>query len=841
MKKLLLIAFAVIMTAGLLAQSPYKGKPWNGTPWEFKADNSHNFGPNGRVILWKYDIGPAINPAPEETGNQPSDGGDFVVEPHNNLEWVTGMRDGRWRVRTDDETRRLDSAAALEIELDPTDISLMDGENGWSNFNWDPVKNRPRDGGIWPRFTVNFEKGKYRFINRGFPNTNGNFNIYIRLRDTATMEVVHEIESFNNLGDLGTVTTALGQDPGTETHPRYALLPNTEDPQQVWYAANKVFDLEGPFIFEFVLHGSGASGGQASEFTWENLPENAPGNLTLVSAGDIQGCDGSTVLTASADEDPEAPGATVEYKFSRGGYTLQDWSADTDLEVFWPGEYKVHARLVDYVVEVEASVMVSKVGCAPTPYGGTAQAIPGMLEFEYFDLGGDGVAYNEVNSPLVNDKSWMQRNGEERGLMGVDLDSTGVDTIAVDNTINNVVSRSSDAPANINKGEWFVYSVSVGEAADYSVNLKYNSDGTNTSKTIWMELWEDDLSAIVDSFYFPVTGTWDIFGHQDSVPEGLLFADKWWDTTFMHAVALPAGDFKMRLSPGTNNMNLDKLTFAKLDPVAPVVNVELTEVMQTVPFALTAGNKNVLAYLVPRGTAADAASIRGAAVDMLSIWVDQKGESGAKLATDEVAAGDYTFYGIDNIDQVSAGVDVTVLALERPTVTLSADRVLPGFPIQITMSTDGIVRVYPEGTDAIATDTVDAILVDTCMANTPLDFSTAGLDTAMYVIFGTSTEPASMGVMSEAVGLEITVHVGVEEDRETEQISVYPTLVDNQLFVYTSSPAAEVEIFSIVGVRVRHLSSFGGGGIDLSELQDGMYVVRVTADRQRDTVRIIKR
>lgn len=840
MKRILLVAITAILAVGLFAQSPYKGTPWKGTPWEFKADNTHNFGPEGRVILWKYDVGPAINPAPEETGNQPSDGGDFSVEPEDNLEWVIGMRDGRWRVREDDETRRLDSAAALGIELDPTDISLMDGDLGWSQFNWDPVLDRPRDGGIWPRFTITFEPGLYRFINRGFPNTNGNFNLVATLRDTSTMEIVWTSGSYNNVGDAGVNSVDLGVDPGTESGPLYTLLPNTGADNQHWYANTEVLELEGPYIMEIVLWGSGALGGQVSEFTWQNLPENKPTNLVLTSAGDIDGCDGSTLLTATAEGDPELAGVEVEYKFSRGGFTLQDWSTDTDVEVFWPGEYKVQARLVGYVVEESATVDVQKINCAPTAYEGTAQALPGALEFEWFDLGGDGVAYNEVSSPLVNDKSWQERNDEEFGLMGVDLDSTGVDTVSLDNTINNVLSKSQGDPADVNDGEWFIYSVDVAESADYSVNLKYNSDGTNVSKDLWIELWEDDLSAIVDSFQFPVTGTWDIFGGSENVPEGLLFQDKWWDTVYAHAVAIPQGSYKLRISPSTNNMNLDKLVFTKLDPVAPVLNVEVDQVMQTVPFTVSAGNKNVTAYMVPTGTATDAASIKTAAIISGKVWVDEEGQSGISVPTDEVTPGDYVMYGIDNIDQVSAGVDVTVLELVRPELTLTADQVLPGFPIEVTMSTDGIVRLYPTETTVEATDTVAALLVDTVVANVPKQISSAGLDLGYYVFYGTSTQSESDGIMTDSVRLRITTVIENVEENAASRIRVYPTVVNNRLFVDSDMPAVDVELYSIVGIRVKEVRDHAGGAIELSSLDQGIYIVRVTAGEDRSTFQIIK-
>jgi hypothetical protein len=88
--------------------------------------------------------------------------------------------------------------------------------------------------------------------------------------------------------------------------------------------------------------------------------------------------------------------------------------------------------------------------------------------------------------------------------------------------------------------------------------------------------------------------------------------------------------------------------------------------------------------------------------------------------------------------------------------------------------------------------------------------------------------------------VEITTTISIGEQPQATQISVYPTLVENSLFVYTSEPVSDVDIYSIMGVRVKSFHDHAGGAIDLSDLQRGMYIIRVSTEMEKSTLRIIK-
>jgi hypothetical protein len=153
------------------------------------------------------------------------------------------------------------------------------------------------------------------------------------------------------------------------------------------------------------------------------------------------------------------------------------------------------------------------------PYGGTAAAVPGTVQAENYDTGGQGVAYNVT---AVNGSSNSYRSD------GVDLEAT------------------SDTGGGYDlgwtgSGQWFNYTVDVATAGTYTVGLRLaapaavadalhidNSSGTNLS---------GDVAA-------PATG-----GYQT------------WSTVNA-TVTLPAGTQTLTVDQDAAGWNINYLTFA---------------------------------------------------------------------------------------------------------------------------------------------------------------------------------------------------------------------------------------------------------------------------------------
>ncbi len=155
-----------------------------------------------------------------------------------------------------------------------------------------------------------------------------------------------------------------------------------------------------------------------------------------------------------------------------------------------------------------------------TPYNGTPFAIPGKIEAEEFDLGGEGVAYHD------NDE--QNRNGGSRNE-GVDMSNTAI--------------------GYTQSGEWLKYSVEVQADGNYDI-YAYVASGAQGSS---FQLLMDD-EEITDVVSVPNTGDWDTY---ETVKAGTAALEKgahvlqlkitgdWLDMDYMEFKALAQTDVQM--------------------------------------------------------------------------------------------------------------------------------------------------------------------------------------------------------------------------------------------------------------------------------------------------------
>ncbi|MFJ9520072.1 discoidin domain-containing protein [Kitasatospora sp. NPDC101801] len=158
-------------------------------------------------------------------------------------------------------------------------------------------------------------------------------------------------------------------------------------------------------------------------------------------------------------------------------------------------------------------------GTTPTgPYGGTPAAVPGTVQAENYDTGGQGVAYN-VGS--------VNGNGTAYRSDGVDLEAT------------------SDTGGGWNlgwtgAGQWFRHTVDVAAAGRYSVGLRLAAPAAVTGALHLSDASGADLSGAVN---VPATGGW----------------QSW--TTVTANVTLPAGRQVLTIRQDSGGWNLNQLTF----------------------------------------------------------------------------------------------------------------------------------------------------------------------------------------------------------------------------------------------------------------------------------------
>lgn len=170
-------------------------------------------------------------------------------------------------------------------------------------------------------------------------------------------------------------------------------------------------------------------------------------------------------------------------------------------------------------------------GGSQAPYGGTPRAIPGTIQIEDFDTGGEGVAYRDLDTA---------NNGGAYRTEGVDIQVT------------------ADAGGGYDvgwtrAGEWLEYTVNVGSSGTYTLAARVASNGPGG--TFHVEFNGVDKTGVIVA---PNTGSW----------------QNW--TTLTKTVSLSAGAQVMRIAMDANgatgsiaNINYVRLTAMQAPPPPP--------------------------------------------------------------------------------------------------------------------------------------------------------------------------------------------------------------------------------------------------------------------------------
>jgi hypothetical protein len=190
-------------------------------------------------------------------------------------------------------------------------------------------------------------------------------------------------------------------------------------------------------------------------------------------------------------------------------------------------------------------------------WSGIPQSIPGKIECEYYDLGGEGVAYHDSDS--VNNGSGRLNpvNGdplnEFRLNEGVDISYTKSRDID-NNPFNKVEPEMGKLYVGWTvPGEWINYSVEVKESGKYKVGIMYTASGEGQIK-----LAIDNLD-ITPSLLIPST-------RNDEEPVSWRQWHHWNRIDSLAIVEIEKGSHILKLSTVSNgNMNYDHLIFSKID------------------------------------------------------------------------------------------------------------------------------------------------------------------------------------------------------------------------------------------------------------------------------------
>jgi xylan 1,4-beta-xylosidase len=254
-------------------------------------------------------------------------------------------------------------------------------------------------------------------------------------------------------------------------------------------------------------------------------PSNNPPTVTLTAPSNNSSFTTlqSITLTATASD---ADGTVSKVDFY-DGTTLIGTDNSSPYSFTWSGAssgtHSITAIATDNLGQTATSTAVTiTVTGVQAPYKGTPFQIPGIIQLEEYDLGGNGLAYLD-NSP-------------------------GSDVTPVVNyrTTEDVdIEACTDAGAGYNigfatNGEWLEYTVNVQVAGNYDMDLRVACSGDGRTVSLAM-----DGTTFANNVAIPNTGGWQT-----------------WTTISVKNIPLTAGQKVMRLTIGaTDYVNLNYVEF----------------------------------------------------------------------------------------------------------------------------------------------------------------------------------------------------------------------------------------------------------------------------------------
>lgn len=351
----------------------------------------------------------------------------------------------------------------------------------------------------------------------------GTYTIDTRLAAIATGGLFHiEIDGVNVTGSL--------------------TVPNTGGFQN-WANVSKsgIVLTQGAHVMKFVADKVGAAGVLANI---NHFVLTASGGATTAPAAPANLIASSAYANAIALTWTDTADNEAGFKVERRKGTTGTWEqiallgrnanaySDTGLPASTTYYYRVRSsnEVADSAPSGEA-MATTQAPPPRAPFGGTAEVMPGTIEVENFDSGGQGVTYNDLSD---GNEGGQYRPPEE------DVD----------------IEASSDVGGGFNVGwfvasEWMEYTVSVPTGGTYTLDLRAASPGTGAKVNFFLDgtPWTGDIT-------LPNTG-----GFQN------------WQTVSKTGLTLSAGTHTIRLTGAVNsdygvvgNLNWFKLTSTSAPP-----------------------------------------------------------------------------------------------------------------------------------------------------------------------------------------------------------------------------------------------------------------------------------
>jgi len=265
-------------------------------------------------------------------------------------------------------------------------------------------------------------------------------------------------------------------------------------------------------ICGFAPNGKIAISRATDSSVWDTIPN--PYNVTKLDAGsgELWG------VTADGKVYRTSVSGASEWQLVDTGFALvsvnqgRAWGLGTDGNTYMWKLYGFEDK-IKYTTHLQQNIVQAD----QDAFGGTPWPIPGTIEAEDFDEGGEGVAYHDTDTK----NAW----GKYRPNEGVDINALSVG-YNIGNTAN---------------GEWLEYTVNVAETALYDASFLVSADGDG--RIFRLEFDGEDISG-----------------------EIRLTGSQGWNnyiTLTKHYLPMKKGVHVLRLYIRYSPLNIDKMTFTK--------------------------------------------------------------------------------------------------------------------------------------------------------------------------------------------------------------------------------------------------------------------------------------
>lgn len=312
---------------------------------------------------------------------------------------------------------------------------------------------------------------------------------------------------------------------GTRTTPYPVNKPNSKSVMEYWGPCNNsavsLISLDGKGHW----HSNDDAGVHTTIELWRFFRKfslNTGPSITLTTP--VSNATFTAPATINLVAVATTPNGTVSNVRFYNGNTLLNTDNTAPYTYNWTdvtaGTYTIRAVLTDSqgkTAEASATVKVNK---SQGPYNGAFHSIPGSIQLEHFDEGGNGFAY--MDSSPGSETGVSFRNDED-----VDIENC------------------TDVGGGYNigygtAGEWLEYSVDVQTPGTYDVDLRVACNGGGRTVSIAM-----DGVTIANSIAIPNTTGWQN-----------------WQTVKVKGINLTTGNKVMRVTIGdTDFVNLNYVTF----------------------------------------------------------------------------------------------------------------------------------------------------------------------------------------------------------------------------------------------------------------------------------------